>query len=53
MKYAAIPLLLIVSIYPFSYAKYNWNKKNRPGAVGAVLIGISAVVYPSVLIFTR
>lgn len=53
MKYIVIPILLIVSIYPFSYARYNWNKKNKLGAVGSVLLAILVIVYPAVILFTR
>jgi hypothetical protein len=53
MKYVIVIILMIISIYPFSYARYNWNKKNKLGAVGSILIGIAAIVYPTVLILTR
>jgi len=53
MKYLEIFFLLIISIKPFSYAKYNWNKKNKWGAIGLILLGILVVVYPSFLILAR
>ncbi len=53
MKYIGILFLLIVSIHPFSYAKYNWSKKNRLGAIGVILLAVAAVVFPSVLLILR
>ncbi|HEX9063324.1 MAG TPA: hypothetical protein VF941_24390 [Clostridia bacterium] len=53
MKYLIIVLLIIVSIYPMSFARYNWSKKNRWGAVGAALLAAASVIYPVVLVFTR
>lgn len=51
MKYIEIIFLLTISIYPFSYARYNWKNKNKLGAVGAIFIGIIAIVFPAILIF--
>lgn len=53
MKYIIILFLLIMSIHPLSYAKYNWGKKNKLGAIGAILLAIAAVVFPSVLLILR
>lgn len=53
MKYIEIFVLLVVSIYPFSYARYNWSNKNKLGAVGVALLGAVGIVYPAMLILTR
>ena len=53
MKYFVILLLLLLSINPISYAKYNWNKKNRLGAVGCILLVVLSVALPSILILAR
>lgn len=50
MRYWLIPFILIVELYPLSYAKYNWDKNNRLGAAGAALIAVAAVVFPTVMI---
>jgi len=43
MKYVLTILLLAVLLYILSFARYNWIKKNKLAAVGAALIGITAV----------
>lgn len=53
MKYIVILFLLIMSIHPFSYAKYNWDKKNKLGAIGVILLAMAAVVVPSVMLWLR
>lgn len=50
MKYILLVILFVISVYPFSYARYNWNNKNKLGAVGAAVVGIAAIVYPAILI---
>jgi hypothetical protein len=42
-----------MSIHPLSYAKYNWNKKNKLGAIGVILLALAAVVVPSVMLWLR
>jgi hypothetical protein len=53
MKFILIPFLLIMAVYPLSYAKYNWKNKNRLGAVGMVLLVLASIVLPSILLFIR
>lgn len=53
MKYLAVLLLLLIPIQPLSYAKYNWKRKNRLGAVGVVLLALTAFLVPSILIILR
>lgn len=53
MKYLVIPLLLILSIYPLSFAGYNWRKKNKFGAFGMLLLVLAQIVLPGVLLLTR
>lgn len=53
MKYIVILCLLIISVYPFSYAKYNWDRKNKLGAVGSILIAVFMIIYPSIIILKR
>lgn len=50
MRYLVIPLLILVAINPLSYAKYNWDRKNRLGAAGAFFIAAAAVIIPAVLL---
>jgi hypothetical protein len=53
MKYLTILLLLIASVYPFSYARYNFIKKNYLGAVGMALLALAAIVFPVIMILSR
>ena len=53
MKYITIVLLLIASVYPVSYAKYNFMKKNYLGAFGMIFLTLAAVAFPVYLLFTR
>ena len=51
MKYVLTILLLAVLLYILSFARYNWIKKNKLAAVGAALIGITAVGFSFLVIF--
>jgi hypothetical protein len=53
MKAAEIIFLLLASVYPFSYARYNAGKKNYFGAVGMVFLALVAIGFPALLILTR
>lgn len=53
MKYLVVLILLIQSVYPINFARYNWKKKNKLGAVGAMLLAVSSIVVPAVLLFIR
>lgn len=53
MKILTILFLLIISIKPLSYAKYNWSRNNKLGAVGTIFIALVGVVYPIVLLYLR
>jgi hypothetical protein len=35
----------------FSFARYNWAKKNRLAAIGSLIIGLAAVLLPLYIIF--
>ena len=53
MKYFVIVFLLLVSIYPLSYVRYVWSKKNYIGALGMVFITMLSFIFPVYLLFTR
>jgi nitrate reductase gamma subunit len=53
VKYIATAILLIASVYPFSYAGYVWRKKNYLGALGMAFLSLLSVVYPAYLLFIR
>jgi hypothetical protein len=53
MKFFIIPLLLLVSVYPLSYVKYVWSKKNYIGAVGMVFLTLMSIAFPAYLMFKR
>jgi hypothetical protein len=46
MRFLILIPILIISAYPISYAKFCWSKKNRIGAVGAVLVVLASLVVP-------
>lgn len=46
MLYIVMILPLFVSMYLLSFAKYNWNQKNKKAAIGSVIIAIAAFVMP-------
>lgn len=52
MLYWVLPFLLCMAFYPLSYAKYNWNRRNKFGALGIILLVILSVLLP-VLILSR
>ncbi len=53
MNFIIIPFLLIMAVYPISYAKYNWDHKNRLGAVGMILLTLASIALPAIILFTR
>lgn len=53
MKYVIILFLLVISMYPLSYAKYNWNEGNKLGAIGTIILAAAAIAIPSMMLFFR
>lgn len=53
MRYIIILFLLILSMYPFSYARYNWNNNNKFSAIGCILLAVMSIVLPSIIIIIR
>jgi hypothetical protein len=51
MKYIISVIPLGVMLYLFSFAKFNWTRKNKLAAVGSILIGIAAFAFPVFLMF--
>lgn len=51
MRYFLIISALLVSINTFSFAKYNWSKKNRLASVGAILVALVSILLPVILTF--
>lgn len=46
-------ILLLQSIYPFNFAKYNWYNNNKMAAVGVTLLTIISIVAPGILLIIR
>lgn len=53
MKYIYMFFLVVLTIYPLSYAVFNWKNKNRFSAVGCVLLAILSITLPILLIILR
>jgi len=53
MTYIVILFLIILSIYPLSYAKYNWDRENKLGAIGTIILAMAAITVPSILLLFR
>ncbi|HHW47412.1 MAG TPA: hypothetical protein GXX14_02200 [Clostridiaceae bacterium] len=53
MKFVASIFILLSTLHILSFAKYNWNKKNKTAAAGAILLGILSIVLPAILMFAR
>ncbi len=51
MKYLLIILLLGALYYVLSFSRHNWAKKNKLAAIGAALIGITAIGLMCFVIF--
>lgn len=53
MKFFVLVLVLVISVYPLSYVRYVWSKKNYLGAVGMVFLTLMSVGVPAYLLFIR
>ena len=51
IKYIVITLVFLSAIYTFSFAKSTWKEKNKFGAVGVVIIGLTSIVLPLIILF--
>jgi hypothetical protein len=51
MDFAVIIGLTVVFVYMLSFAKYNWDKQNRLGAAGVLLLALAAAVLPLIAMF--
>jgi hydrogenase-4 membrane subunit HyfE len=52
MNIIVMVLAICPVIYTFSYAKYNWSKKNWAGATGALILAFAAVLLPLFLVIS-
>lgn len=41
MKYIIFILPLCISFYLLSFAKYNWDRRNKMAGIGGVILAIS------------
>ena len=53
MRYVALIIILLASIYNLGYIKNNWKKKNRFGAIGVLLLVVISIVLPVFIMFIR
>lgn len=51
--YIIIALLILLSIKPLSFAKFNWRKKQYLGAIGMILIVLLMMGLPIYVLLTR
>jgi hypothetical protein len=51
MNYFLVLILILIAIRPLSYAKYNWDRKNRFQAFGVVLLVLLSVVLPIMILW--
>lgn len=51
MNILLILILLLVFIHMLSFAKYNWEQRNKLGAVGAIILALAALILPLVVMF--
>ncbi|HHZ13003.1 MAG: hypothetical protein ACOX1R_03360 [Caldicoprobacterales bacterium] len=49
MKYFILTIAFWAFIYLLSFARYNWNKRNRMAAIGAIIIALAALAMPFIL----
>jgi len=53
MKLIVIIFIFLVSMYMFSFAKYNWDKNNRMGSIGVVLLTAVSIVFPIIVMYSH
>jgi hypothetical protein len=53
MKILVIVILLISAVYPLSYVKYVWSKKNYIGALGMIFLTLMSIAFPAYIMFKR
>ncbi|NLA86187.1 MAG: hypothetical protein GX847_02670 [Clostridiales bacterium] len=53
MKLLVITGLLVSAVYPLSYVKYVWQKKNYLGALGMLFLTFVSLAFPAYLVFRR
>ncbi|WP_157834865.1 hypothetical protein [Acetivibrio clariflavus] len=53
MKLVASIFILSSTIHILSFAKYNWSKKNKTAAAGAILLGLLSIILPAIVMLTR
>jgi hypothetical protein len=51
MDFAVIIGLTAVFVYMSSFAKYNWDRQNRLGAAGVLLLALASAVLPLIAMF--
>jgi uncharacterized membrane protein (UPF0182 family) len=46
-----IIVILWISIYMYSFARYNWQQQNRIAVVGVVLLTLVAIILPIIVLW--
>lgn len=53
MKYIVAIIIILPSLYTFSYAKSVWKKKDVFPAIGAIFLAVLSIVLPLIMLFIR
>jgi len=53
MKFVVSIFVLLSAIHILSFAKYNWSKKNKSAAAGAILLGFLSILLPVIMMLTK
>jgi nitrate reductase gamma subunit len=53
MKYIISVLIVVPSIYTFSYAKYCWSGNAKLAALGSILLAIISIALSIALVFLK
>lgn len=53
IRYLVLSGILLIFIYELSFVKYQWQRKNKLGAIGTALIAATSLIFPVFLLFLR
>jgi len=51
MKYIVLVLLSMLSVYMYSFGKYNWQNNNKIAAAGIALLTLTSIIIPVMVVF--
>jgi len=53
MELVEAVFILLAASYSFSFAKFNWDRKNKMGSVGVIILTVISIALPAIIMLMK